>query len=106
MGVDIGCYLIDGINTGCNEFTQECDANEDDENVIKTEDIKKYNLTFENDSYGSDWGIVGIDIFSNDAEKFAENVRTAPQKFKEFAEKYNIDLEKYKPGFDLDCYYW
>ena len=49
---------------------------------------------------------MGIKLLDQDADKFAENVRTAPQKFKEFAEKYNIDLEKYKPSFDLDAYYW
>ena len=110
MGVDIGCYLIYGINTKCNEFLDGNDYDEDEENenhkIISSEDIKKYNLTFEHDCYGSDWGVIGIDIFDNDAEKFAENVRTAPQKFKEFAEKYNIDLGQYKPAFDLDAYYW
>ena len=106
MGVDIVCYLIYGINTECREFVREDESDEDDKNVISNEDIKKYNLTFENDCYGSNWGVVGIDIFDNDAEKFAENVRTAPEKFKEFAEKYNIDLEKCEPGFDLDAYYW
>lgn len=110
MGVDIGCYLIYGINTECREFVNGNDYDEDEisenEIIIKSEDVDKYNLYFQNDCYSSRWGVVGIDIFDNDAEKFAENVRTSPEKFKEFADKYNIDLEKYEPGFDLDAYYW
>ena len=110
MGVDIGCYLIYGINTGYRVFVDENDYDEEDiseyQTLVKQEDVKNYNLKFRDDCYSSNWGVVGIDIFDNDAEKFAENVRTAPQKFKEFADKYNIDLEKYKPGFDLDAYYW
>lgn len=106
MGVDIGCYLIYGINTEWHEFEDEEEFCKDNSVKIKAEDIEKYNIYFRDDCYSDDWGVIGIDIFDNDSEKFAENVRTAPQKFKEFAKKYNIDLEKYEPSFDLDAYYW
>lgn len=106
MGVDIGCYLIYGINTEWHEFEDEEEFCKDDSVKIKVEDINKYNLTFENDAYDDTWGVIGIKLLDQDAEKFAENVRTSPEKFKEFADKYNIDLEKYEPGFDLDAYYW
>ena len=110
MGVDIGCYLIYGIDAGYSVFVDENDYDEEDLNeyqiLIKQEDVKKYNLEFKNDCYSDNWGVVGIKLLSQDSNEFAENVRTAPQRFKEFADKYNIDLEKYKPGFDLDAYYW
>lgn len=106
MGVDIGCYLIYGINTEWHEFEDEEEPCNDDSTKINIDDQEKYNIIFKNDCYGDGWGVMGIKLFDNDAEKFAENVRTAPQKFKEFAEKYNIDLEQYKPAFDLDAYYW
>ena len=106
MGVDIGCYLIYGIQTEYREFVPYDECNEDDENIISKEDIEQYNITFENDSYTDDWGVMGIKLFDQDSEKFAENVRTAPEKFRKFAEKYNIDLSVYEPSFDLDAYYW
>lgn len=106
MSGDIGCYLVYGINTEWHKFENEEETYKDDSIKIKVEDIEKYNIAFENDAYDDTWGVMGIRIFNNDAEKFARNVKTAPQRFKEFADKYNIDLEKYKPGFDLDAYYW
>ena len=106
MGVDIGCYLIYGIQTEYREFVPYDECDDDDENIISKEDIEKYNIIFQYDCYDDTWGVVGIKLLDQDAEKFAENVRTAPQRFKEFAEKYSIDLEQYKPSFDLDAYYW
>lgn len=106
MGVDIGCYLIYGINSDWHEFEDEEEFCRDNSVKIKVEDIEKYNIYFRDDCYSDRWGVIGIKLLDQDAKKFAENVRTAPQKFKEFAEKYNIDLEKHKPSFDLDAYYW
>ena len=106
MGVDIGCYLIYGIQTGWHEFEDEEEICKDDSIKIKVEDIEKYNIIFKNDCYDDTWGVMGIELFDQDSDKFAENVRTAPERFRKFAEKYNIDLSIYEPSFDLDAYYW
>ena len=106
MGVDIGCYLIYGIQTKWHEFEDEEEYCKEDSVKIKVEDIEKYNIVFQNASYDNTWGVMGIKLFDQDSEKFAENVRTAPEKFRKFAEKYNIDLSVYEPSFDLDAYYW
>ena len=51
MGIDIGSYLIYGIQTEYREFVPYDECNENDENIISKEDIEQYNITFKNDSY-------------------------------------------------------
>ena len=104
MGVDVGSYLLYGVEGEGNDFATD-EYEEGYLHTITSEDVDKYKLECVHDGYNGNWTVLGIKIFDNDAKKFAENVLGAEAKFKELAEKYNIDLTTFVPGFIWDEYY-
>ena len=106
MGTDIGSYLLYGVDGEGGDFaTEEYDITEA-LHKISNDDMVKYNLKYIRDGFDGAWTVLGIQLLDQDPEVFAQNILDAPAKFKELAEKYNIDLTEFVPYYMEDAYYW
>ena len=107
MGVDVSAFMIYGIYGEGNDFRdEECGEEGKHRFIFKDDDLREIGASVITDGYSNDFSILGIDIFDNDKDKFIKNIQTAEENFKKLAEKYNINLEEFKPSFSLDYYYW
>lgn len=125
MGVDVSAYTLYGVTLdepywfmSEEDYGEDIKGNyeivdnahdyiqEDKIFVISDEIINKYGLEIAFDHYSFSWQVLGLYYLGNDVKDTINRLNGLEERWNNLMKDLDLPIDKYKPSFICDYYYW